>query len=338
MPAIPATMHVVATTAVSTLADCEIPVPKPLKNEVLVKVAASGVNPIDWKNLDNHIPLGKKLPAILGCDLAGTVAAIGEDVSEFQVGDEVFGMTAGMGSGPEGTLAEYAIAHEISLTKKPSNLTMRQAAAFPLALLTAWEPIVVRHNINAGVALVTGASGGVGQFAVQLLTQRGVHVFGLASPGKRDAVERYGATFIDYNKPDDVKKAVQEHTKNGRGFDYIFDCVGGEWLNRAFEYVAPLGCISTINGFATHLLATVALKAVTLSFPMICIPTLFPEPQFRTYIGAMLRDSAPLIEQGKLVVMVDDEHRYPFSKEGVERTYAALMAHNNRGKLVVDIE
>lgn len=139
-----------------------------------------------------------ELPAIIGTDLAGAVEAVGEGVTQFQVGDEVYGLTGGV-RGLQGSLAQYAAVDANLLAIKPRNLSMREAAALPLVTLTAWEGLVDKAAVKAGDrVLVHGGAGGVGHVAVQLAKVFGADVYATVSPAKQSIIESYGATSIDY--------------------------------------------------------------------------------------------------------------------------------------------
>ena len=152
--------------------------PEPAKGEVLVRIQASGVNPLDTTIRAGAAAHARHpMPAILGLDLAGAVAAVGEGVTGFRVGDEVFGLTGG-GGGHQGSLAEFAAVDARLLAPKPSNISMREAAAIPLVFITAWEGLVDRAHVGAGErVLVQGGAGGVGHMAVQIARAFGAEVF-----------------------------------------------------------------------------------------------------------------------------------------------------------------
>jgi len=158
----------------------EITRPEPTAGQVLVRIKASGVNPIDSKIRTGQAPHAKpELPAVLGIDLASVVEAVGAGVTAFKVGDEVYGCTGGVGS-LQGSLAEFAAVDADLLANKPANLSMREAAALPLVFLTAWEGLVDRADARAGQkVLVLGGSGGVGHVAVQLAKARGATYSGV---------------------------------------------------------------------------------------------------------------------------------------------------------------
>lgn len=156
------TMHalIVDDFQIATFRAVEIPRPEPTSDQVLVRIKASGVNPIDSKIRTGKAPHAQPvLPAVLGTDLAGVVEAVGTDVTAFKIGDEVYGLTGGVG-GLQGSLAEFAAVDPDLLTKKPTNFSMREAAALPLIFLTAWEGLVDRANVRADQqVLILGGSG-----------------------------------------------------------------------------------------------------------------------------------------------------------------------------------
>ena len=207
----------------------DIPVPAPGPGEVLVRIAASSVNPLDTKihaGAAEHA--SHPLPAILGIDLAGSVAAVGSAVTDFRPGDEVYGMAGGVG-GLQGTLAEYVAVDADLLAAKPASLSMQEAAALPSVVITAWEGLVDRMAVGAGeTVLVQGGAGGVGHLAVQLVRAFGAEAFATGSAHSRAIIERLGATFIDRTEPvsDKVPRLM-----GGRGFDRVFDTVGGAALD-----------------------------------------------------------------------------------------------------------
>jgi NADPH:quinone reductase len=205
--------------------------------EVLVRIEASGLNPLDNKIRAGAAPHARQpLPAILGLDLAGTVETVGPEVSRFHPGDRVYGMTGGVG-GRQGSLAEFAAVDARTLSLIPKLYSMRQAAALPLAFVTAWEGLVDCVEIKAGDrVLIQGGAGGVGHVAVQIAKTFGATVYATASARKRDRVESLGAVFIDY-AANTVDQYVAEHTA-GRGFDVVFDCVGGAVLDASFQAVS----------------------------------------------------------------------------------------------------
>src|ERR1700733_1505126 len=210
-----------------------VPRPAPAKGEVLVRVGSSGVNPLDVKISAGAAAHARVTPPmILGIDLAGVVAAVGDGVTRFAVGDEVYGMTGGVGDRP-GSLAEYAAFDQDLLARKPGRLSMAEASALPLAVITAWEGLVDRAGTREGQrALVHGGAGGVGHVAVQLALARGATVFATGTGASLDTIGRLGAEPIDY-RTTSVEDYVASATGGG-GVDVIFEAVGGATLDASF--------------------------------------------------------------------------------------------------------
>src|SRR5437867_1923643 len=173
----------------------DVPVPKPGANEMVVRIHAAGVNPVDWKIRQGLLGQGP-LPQIMGSDFSGVVEALGPDVRDFHVGEAVFGVVAE----ESGSYAEFATAPESRVARKPDALDHVQAAALPIASLTAWQALFDTAQLQAGQkVLVHAAGGGVGGFAVQLARWKGAHVIGTASAQNASFVRDLGANeIIDY--------------------------------------------------------------------------------------------------------------------------------------------
>jgi NADPH:quinone reductase-like Zn-dependent oxidoreductase len=223
--------------------------PAPGPGEVLVRIKASAVNPLDVKIRAGQAAHARQpLPAILGIDLSGVVEAAGIGVTGFRRGDEVFGMTGGVG-GLQGSLAQYAAVDADLLAPKPANLTMREAAALPLIFITAWEGLVDRAGVHAGQkVLVHGGAGGVGHVAIQIARAFGADVFATGSAESKPLIEQLGAAGIDYRAMS-VETYVAKYT-DGRGFDIVFDTVGGPTLDASFNAVRRFGHVVSALGWA----------------------------------------------------------------------------------------
>jgi NADPH:quinone reductase len=298
--------------------------------EVLVRIRASGVNPLDTKIHAGAAPHARHpLPAILGLDLAGVIEQTGREVSRFKPGDEVYGMTGGVG-GVQGSLAELAAVDADLLALKPANLSMREAAALPLIFITAWEGLIDRAALKAGQkVLIHGGAGGVGHVAIQIARAFGADVFATGSASQRATVEGLGATFIDRDTA--VATYVAEHT-GGRGFDVVYDTVGGKVLDASFEAVRRFGHVVSALGWGTHALAPLSFRAATYSGVFTLLPLLSGEG--RTHHGEIMTEATRLIEAGKLVPTLDARH---FTLENVGDAYALIRDRATQGKLVVDI-
>jgi len=310
----------------------DIATPSAGKGQVLVRVAASGVNPLDTKIVAGKADHAQQQPgAVLGIDLAGVVAAVGEGVIGFVPGDEVYGMTGGVGGVP-GSLAQYVAVDAGLLAHKPRNLSLREAAAMPLIFITAWEGLVDRARTGAGMkVLVHGGAGGVGHMAVQLAKSLGATVYATGSAGQRDVIEGYGATFIDYTNIS-VEDYVARYT-DGEGFDVVYDTVGGATLDLSFRAAKRYtGHVVSCLGWGTHALAPLSFRAATYSGVFTLMPLL--TGRGRAHHGEIMRAAAALAEAGQLTVQVDPA-RYTLAT--VNEAHAALVNRSARGKLVVDV-
>jgi NADPH:quinone reductase-like Zn-dependent oxidoreductase len=302
------------------------------KDQVLVRIKASGVNPLDTK-----IRAGKaehanvRLPAILGIDLAGIVEAVGAEVVGFKPGDEVYGMVGGIG-GLQGTLAEFAAVDPDLLALKPANLSMREAAALPLVSITAWEGLVDRAQVSAGhKVLIHAGAGGVGHVAVQLARAFDAQVFATVSQSKMKIAEGLGATAIDYqlNK---VETYVAEHTSS-EGFDIVYDTVGGATLDDSFVAAKiHTGHVVSCLGWGTHQLAPLSFRGATYSGVFTLLPML--TGRGRAHHGEILREAARLAEAGKLKPLLYPER---FTLETALEAHLAVERGTTVGRTVVEI-
>jgi NADPH2:quinone reductase len=305
------------------------PVPGP--GQVLVRVAASGINPLDLKIRAGEAPHAKQpLPAILGIDMAGVVVATGPDTGGFRAGDEVYGMTGGVG-GIQGSLAEYVAVDADLLATKPGNYSMREAAALPLIFITAWEGLVDRAHVQPGqTVLIQGGAGGIGHVAIQLALARGATVFATGSGAQAQIIRQMGATPIDYQTTS-VEDYVSEHT-GGKGFDVVFDTAGGTSLDASFKAVARFGHVVSALGWGTHSLAPLSFRAASYSGVFTLLPLLTGEG--RAHHGEILREATHLAESGKLLPRLDPRR---FDLRSVAEAYALLSGRQALGKLVVDV-
>jgi NADPH:quinone reductase-like Zn-dependent oxidoreductase len=225
----------------SQLKVTELPLPMFKQDEVLIKIKAFSINPIDVKTRAGGGLYGrfKDLnPLILGWDIAGTIEEVGEDVSAFKSGDNVFGMVNFPGHGK--AYAEYVAVPAAQLALIPKNIGFEEAAAATMAALTAYQVLVKQAGVKAGQeVLIPAASGGVGHFAVQIAKHLGARVTGTSSAKNRDFVLSLGVDdFFDYNE-----NALDEKIK---AFDFVFDTVGGVNTDRSLPLVKTGGALITI--------------------------------------------------------------------------------------------
>ena len=318
-------------TAGSGAREVAVSRPAPRLGEVLVRIAAAGLNPLDTK-----IRAGKAghaqqpFPAVLGLDMAGTVEEVGAGVKAFRAGDEVYGIVGGVG-GIQGTLAEFVSADAALLAHKPRNLSTRQAAALPLSTITAWEGLVDRAAVHVDQqVLIHAGAGGVGHIAVQIAHAFGANVFATVSPDKKHIVESYGATPIDYHAMS-VEEYVRVFTDR-QGFDIVYDTVGGATLDASFQAVRrytghALSCL----GWGTHALAPLSFRGATYSGVFTLLPLLTGEG--RAHHGEILAQAAALAEQGKLIPLLNERR---FSTAGIDAALDLVEA-GSLGKVVVEI-
>ncbi|MFS4092259.1 zinc-dependent alcohol dehydrogenase family protein [Streptomyces sp. AF1A] len=316
----------------SPLEPTEIETPVAGPGQVLVKTAASGVNPLDVKIRTGKAAHAQRvLPAVLGLDLAGVVEAVGEGVSGFAPGEAVYGLTGGVGD-LQGSLAEYAAVDVRLLAHAPTALSPREAAALPLVVITAWEGLVDRAHVGAGdKVLVHGGAGGIGHVAIQIARAHGAQVFATGSPSSLATIEDLGATPIDYTSTD-VSEYVAAHT-GGEGFDVVFDTVGGATLDASFAAVrVHTGHVVSALGWGTHSLAPLSFRGATYSGVFSLLPMLTGTG--RAHHGEIMARATELVDKGGLRPMVDARH---FTLETVAEAHELVESGAARGKVVIDV-
>jgi len=310
----------------------QIDKPQLQSGHVIVKVAATSVNTVDTmiRLMGNDLPLSPALPAVLGMDFAGTITEIGDGVSEYTVGDEVYGCAGGLAD-LQGTLAEYMLADARLIARKPRNLSMREAAALPLVAITAYEGLM-RANITAGQkVLVHGGSGGVGHVALQLANYFGAEVFATGGGDNQLAlIEKLGATSINY-KTDSVIDYVAKHT-DGEGFDIVFDSVGGENMSNSFEAAALNGHVASTVSMVELDLSTAHFKGLSLHVVFMLIPMLHNKK--REQHAHILNELTTIVEAGGLTPVLDELR---FSLDEVAQAHARLSSGQGMGKVVVEL-
>ncbi len=306
--------------------------PTPQPGQVLVRVSATSVNTVDTmiRQMGKDLPLSPDLPAVLGMDFAGTIEAVGQGVTHWAAGDEVYGCAGGLANLP-GALAQYMLADARLIARKPRTLSMREAAALPLVGITAFEGLQ-RAGTRAGQkVLVQGGTGGVGHVAVQLARHWGAEVYATASgEHARPVIEGYGATFINY-KTQPVADYVATHT-GGAGFDVVFDSVGAANLPHSFEAAALNGQVATTVSLLSLDLSPVHFKGLSLHVVFMLIPML--HNLRREEHGRILTQLAELVDAGALKPLLDTPR---FQLEEVAQAHARLSSGKTMGKVVIDV-
>ncbi|WP_063580297.1 zinc-dependent alcohol dehydrogenase family protein [Achromobacter ruhlandii] len=226
----------------------DVPKPVPQAGQVLVRVHATAINPLDYQVRRGDYPDLVPLPAITGHDVSGVVEAVGPGVTAFAPGDEVW-YTPQIFDGP-GSYAEYHVAAANIVGRKPASLSHLEAASLTLVGGTAWEALVVRAGLRVGESiLVHGGAGGVGHVAIQLAKAIGARVYTTVREGNVEFVRGLGADVaIDYEKEDYVDAVLRE--TGGRGVDVVFDTIGGNTLTRSPDALAQLGRVVSIVDIA----------------------------------------------------------------------------------------
>ncbi|MCG8687813.1 MAG: zinc-dependent alcohol dehydrogenase family protein [Desulfobacterales bacterium] len=310
----------------------EIAKPEIKPGHVLVKICATSINTVDTmiRQMGEELPISPKLPAVLGMDFAGTVEEVGEGVSEYVKGDEVYGCAGGLGDLP-GTLAEYMVADANLIAHKPKTLSMRDAAALPLVGITAYEGLM-RAGITKGQkVLVHGGSGGVGHVALQLANHFGAQVYSTGGGDKQlTLIKKLGATGINY-KTETVSDYVDQHT-GGLGFDIVFDSVGGANMANSFEAAALNGHVASTVSLVELDLSLAHFKGLSLHVVFMLIPMIHNYK--RDEHAKILSDLAKIVDAGGLLPIVQDQR---FSLEDVGKAHDCLESGKAIGKVVVDV-
>ncbi|PAF33338.1 NADP-dependent oxidoreductase [Paenibacillus sp. 7516] len=287
--------------------------PRAEANQVVVKLEATSINPIDWKLREGYLKqmFDWEFPIILGWDAAGVISEIGSNVSKWKVGDRVF-------SRPEttrfGTYAEYTAIDEHLLAKLPDSVSYEEAAAVPLAGLTAWQALFTHGHLKEGeTVLIHAGAGGVGMYAIQLAKYAGAQVVTTASEKNHELLYSLGADqVIDYKK-----EKFEEILKD---IDLVFDTMGGEVAENSYKVLKPnTGRLITIVGEPDHDTAkmhNVSAKGIWL------------QPD-----GDQLQKIADLMEEKKIKSIVGAT--FPFSRQGIYDAHALSETHHAVGKIVI---
>lgn len=298
----------------------ELPVPLVGTRQLLVRVAASSINPLDYKLRRGELPgFTHSFPAILHGDVAGTVCAIGQGVTEFAVGDQIYACAGGV-RGRQGALAEYMLVDTELAAHKPRNLTLAEAAVLPLVAITAWEALIDGANIIPGDrVLIQGGTGGVGHIAMQLAKALGAKVYCTVSGARKAALAmRYGADVaIDYSHAS-VAEYVAEYTA-GEGFDVVLDTVGGTTFEQSLvagrvgARIVSLMAVGKLD-ITPAWARKQSIHCVNMSWPM-------ATGQGMKHHGFILRETAKLVEAGYIRPLIAP-HSFDFGQISLAHRYA----------------
>jgi len=271
-----------------------------------IKLAAAGVNPLDTKLRAKPAYGLSKLPAILGCDGAGTVEKIGSAVTRFKEGDTVYFFNGGIGDEP-GCYAEYTTVHEEYCAATPASLGLQDAAGLPLVLITAWEALFERVNLQAGqTILIHGGTGGVGHIALQLAKHIGAKVAVTVSDDKKEGLAQgLDADKIVRYKEMDFVVDVDEWS-GGKGVDVVFDTIGGDVFKRSMDVTRIGGKIVTLLSTPMSLEDTqkARLRNLSICYELMLTPQAMKNHDERIRQRIILEEGAKLIASGDLGVLV----------------------------------
>jgi NADPH:quinone reductase-like Zn-dependent oxidoreductase len=283
-------------------------------NQVLLSNRATSINPIDWKVREGYLKdmLPFDFPIILGWDAAGVVARKGKNVEGFEIGDRVF---ARPDTTNRGTYAEYVAVDDHLLAPMPESMSFEEAAAIPLAGLTAWQCLVDFSDIKEGdKVLIHAGSGGVGNFAIQIAKSFGAHVAATASGKNEEFVKSLGANqFINY-KEDDFSEVLND-------FDIVLDTMGGEVQSNSYKVLKKGGKLVSIAQPPNE--DEAKEYGIEAGF-------LWLEPK-----GEQLKQLADLFEKGELKPVICDT--FPFNEQGLKDAHALSETHHAKGKIVIKI-
>ena len=302
-------IHQYGNAEVLSYEDAPMPVIK--ADEVLVKIHASSINPVDWKVREGYLKdfIPHTFPLTLGWDFAGEIVAVGSDVSNWNVGAAVY---ARPDIARDGAYAEYIAVRANEIAAKPASINWQEAAAVPLVALTAWQSLYEGANIQAGErVLIHAGAGGVGTFAIQLAKLRGAHVITTTSTKNVELVKTLGA--------DEVIDYTQQDFSTLRDIDVVFDTMGGEILDKSWQTLKRGGRLVSIISQPSEEAA--ALVGAT---PLFC----FVQPS-----ATQLQALAELIDAGKIQIIIDSV----YALKDIAAAHAKSESGRTRGKIVIQV-
>lgn len=303
--------------------------------ELLIRLKAAGINPIDTKIRKRGTFFPNALPAILGCDGAGIVEAVGSAVQQFRVGDEVYFCNGGLGGDP-GTYAEFTTVDERFVAPKPTSLSFAEAAAAPLVLITAWEALYDRGRLEAGRRVwIHAGAGGVGHVAIQLAKLTGTTICTtVSSPEKAAFVQQLGADHVILYTQEDAVKSVLDWT-DGEGVDLSFDTIGGIALSQSFAATSIYGDVVTLLApDSTTDWKTARDRNLRVSYELMLTPMLRGLAKAQQHQAKILRECARLIDQQQLKIHL--QQTLPLSEAAA--AHSLIETGSMTGKLALLID
>ncbi len=300
--------------------------------QIKVRLHTAGINPIDTKLRARGLFYGANPPAILGCDGAGEVVSIGDQVTRFQPGDKVWFCHGGLGR-EQGNYAQFTVLEECRAEFMPTRINFPEAGAAPLALITAWEALYDRGRLESGqTVLIHAGAGGVGHIAVQLAKIRGARVITtISSKDKADFVHELGADVVINYREDNLEAMVMENT-DGQGVDLVFDTVGPETFRQSLPLIREYGSIVTILDPGEGLVTSEARnRNLSIAFTLMLTPALKDLDDALQHQGEILRLGGEWMSEGKLKIRVSRI----LQLEEAPLAHRLIEDGHTRGKLVL---
>jgi len=320
--------------SVDVLSITEIAEPEISKaSEVKIRIKAAGINPIDTKVRKNGSFYQQPLPLVLGCDGAGEIVSIGDAVSEYKVGDEVWFCNGGLGR-EQGNYAEYTVIDSRWIAIKPKNSSFIEAAAMPLVLITAWGALFDKGDLQKGqTVLIHAGAGGVGHIAIQLAKLKGAHVITtVSSEEKAEFVATLGADHAVIYTENGFADEVNRLTK-GNGVDLVIDTVGSDVFKQSMAVTAYYGRLITLLDPGAISLAEARMRNLLIGFELMLTPMLKQLDSARVKHITILNQCAQWIEQGVLKVHVSDV----LALEQVASAHNKIEQGHVMGKVVLEM-
>lgn len=312
----------------------EVDKPQLRAGHLIIEIRATSVNPIDTKVRAKQLPFSPDYPAILHVDFAGVVAEVAPDVTDFKIGDLVYGVGGGIKGTLGGALAEYLLVDADLVASIPLNLSFAEAASLPLVCITAWEALVDKLKIFSGqTLLVHGGVGGVGHIAAQLGKHFGTIVHTTVSNDKDAELSKaFGANHAINYKSHSPSEYIEKYTAS-KGFDFVFDTIGGTNLETSFQAARLNGSIASIATGGNHDLSLMYVKGLSLHSVLMLIPLMTGIG--RKHYGKILYEIKKLVEAGKIKPLI---HKEIFNWKQISLAHKLVESKEHKGKVVIVIE